>query len=125
MVNKGRLVWSRRYLLLQLLLLAHEVLDAFILPSVLLPHLLDCLLPFIGVLLQLLHLGLQLLFLLEGSVELAPAFVAQLALTLLNSAVLLNPRSFLVLLNLPPVLPGGHLQLLLDLRLHHGLKALL
>ena len=109
MVNKGRLVWSWRYLLLQLVFLALEVLDAFILPLVLLPHLLECLLSCIGVLLEVLHLGLQLLSLLKCSVELAPAFIAQLALKLLSYTVLLVPFDFLVPLNLPPVLPGRHL----------------
>ena len=124
MVNKARLVWSRRYLLLQLLLLALQVLDAFVLPLVLLPHLLDGLLPLFSVLLEVHHLGLQLLLPLESFVELAPTFVTKLILTLLSLAFFLVPRGLQVLLSLPPVLPDGHLQLLLDRRLHDGLIVL-
>ena len=125
MVNKARLVWSRRYLLLQLLLLALQVLDAFVLPPVLLLHLLDDLLPFIGVLPEVLHLGLQLHLPLEGFVQLASASITQSTLALLSLALLLVPRGIQVLLSLPPVLPDWHLQLLLDLRLLLRLVALL
>jgi hypothetical protein len=125
MVNKARLVWSRRYLLLQLLLLELQVLDALILPPVLLPHLLDGQLPFLGVLLELLHLGLQLLLPLEGFVELASASITQSTLALLGLALLLVPRRLQVVLGFPPVLPDWHLQLLLDRRLNHRVGVLL